>query len=38
MLKSVKGGVCSIVRIDVVTEDFLTDKGKGQGWQERELS
>ena len=23
--------MCSIVRIDAVTEDFLTDKGKGQG-------
>jgi hypothetical protein len=31
MLKSVKGRGCSIVRIDVVTEDFLTDKGKDQG-------
>ena len=23
--------MCSIIRIDAVTEDFLTDKGKGQG-------
>ncbi|WP_240145882.1 site-specific integrase [Halococcus salsus] len=26
-----KEEVCSLVRIDAVTEDFLTDKGKGQG-------
>ena len=30
-LGPVNGEVCSVVRIDAVTEDFLTDKGKGQG-------
>ena len=29
MLEPMKEEVCRIVRIDAVTEDFLTDKGKG---------